>query len=360
MTTKFKPMLAENIKPEQMTQPSYGSLKLEGVRFVIHPDEGLIGRSLKPFNNQLLYEREDIKQIEQYCAENSIILEGEFYVHGWTFNKIDSAIRGNGNIDANELELHVFDCYVPKQPTCTFHVRYAFYKYAVNELVSAGVKKLHYVEQTLMKSAEDVRSAYCWAIENGYEGFVLKARDGYYKMGRSTLKQQLFTRIKPEETYDCVVLDIIERQENLCESEVNELGYLKKRQDKDQKRATGMAQTALVYTPQFGEIHKVSLTRGLTDPDRMLIWENADNYKGKCMQFVGIPVPGQNISRSPRFDKWRHDIEPAFIQHSESNSLLVEWDAKEIQDSLDAGCDLINFELFKTHLEDGWDLSNKS
>lgn len=354
MTTMFKPMLAVNSKPEDLKKPQLGSIKLEGVRGIFAPEDGLIGRSLKPLANSLLYDREDFQQIEKYCEANGIYLEGELYVHGWTFNRIDSCIRGEGNVDARKLEFHVFDCFVPGVPDATFTQRVAFYKFAVGELKNLGVNCVFACEQTLMQSADDIRQAYIWAIENGYEGFCLKAAELPYKHGRSTLKQEYFTRIKPEKTYDAVILNIIERQENLCESEVNELGYLKKRQDKDMKRGTGIAQSALVFTPQIGKVHKISLTRGLTDPDRMRIWEDAGFYEGKAVQFVGIPVPGQAVPRSPRFDKWRHDIEVTFMQHDASDAVFVEWDQAKIQDLLEGGCEIISWEVFNDRLENGW------
>lgn len=67
--TTFKPMLAVNSKPENLQHPQFGSLKLEGVRAVFTPEEGLVGRSLKAFNNSELYQRIDFQRIEQYCME---------------------------------------------------------------------------------------------------------------------------------------------------------------------------------------------------------------------------------------------------------------------------------------------------
>jgi len=355
--SNFKPMLAVNSKPEDLKKPQLGSLKLEGVRGIFTHDEGLVGRSLKPVNNTLMYQRQEFADIEGYCAQKGITLEGEFYVHGWTFNRIDSCIRGEGNIDVNKLEFHVFDCYVPAMPDATFKERVSFYNHAVAELQAMGVQCIKSCPQTLMQGPDDIRNAYLWAIENGYEGFCLKAAELPYKLGRSTLKQEYFTRIKPEETYDAVVLQIIERQHNLCESTVNELGYLHKKQNKDMKAGAGMAQNALVYTPQLGKVHKVALTRGLTDPDRMRIWEDAGYYEGKCVQFVGVPIPGQDIPRSPRFDKWRLDIEPQFLQHDPSDSVMVSWDAAEVEEALKQGCEIITFDMFNQFLKSGYGLA---
>ncbi|QDP52345.1 MAG: putative DNA ligase [Prokaryotic dsDNA virus sp.] len=352
-------MLASNIKPEQVTEECYGSIKLEGVRGIVRPHDGLVTRNLKPFGNSLIYQTQLVQKLEEYCAGSGITLEGEFYVHGWTFNRIDSCLRGEGNIDVHSLQFHVFDCYIDHKPDLTFKDRVTEYTKAVRELKAEGCGQVEIVVQYLMMDEHDIRKAYCYAIENGYEGFCLKKADAPYKLGRSTTKQQIFVRIKPEETYDCVVLDILERQQNLCESEVNELGYLYKRQDKGQKAATGLAQSAVVYTPALGKVHKVSLTRGLTDPDRARIWEERERWIGTPMQFVAIPVPGQEVPRSPRFDKWRGDIQPTFLEHPESDSVMVSWDPAEVEAVLQKStCHVITLEQFIQLYNEGYSVAN--
>ncbi|MFW0778545.1 MAG: hypothetical protein ACN2B6_12590 [Rickettsiales bacterium] len=354
----FRPMLAQNSKPEDIQKENYGSLKMEGVRAVFTP-EGLLTRNLKPFANERIYER--MRTVEEFCVEHGIYLEGEFYVHGWSFNRIDSCLRGSGNIDADQMEVHIFDFYCDAKEDAPFSERIEYYKFAVDDLRGRfGVDHIHAVEQRLMKDADEIRNAYAWAIEHGYEGFCLKAADGPYKKGRSTLKQEYFTRIKPEEDYDCIVLDILERQTNLCESEVNELGYLKKRQDKDMKQGAGMAQSAVVYCPALGSVHKVSLTRGLTDPDRMRIWEERVLWLGTPMTYVGIPVPGQDIPRSPRFDKWRGDLSPSFLVHGESDALVVTWDDSVADDCLVQGLDMVSKERWLELWRQGYSLGKQT
>lgn len=351
--TNFKPMLASNAKPDQVTYPVYGSVKREGVRAVVTPEDGLVTRSLKPFKNELIYQQEFIQYVEKFCAQYDIYIEGEFYVHGWTFNRIDSCLRGNGNIDVISLHLDIFDCYVPADPDAPFEKRYNFYQWAANQ-IGMVTDHVHAVEQVLVNSAQEALQRYEQALEQGYEGFCFKSPQGAYKLGRSTLKQGFFTRMKPEDDYDCIVLDIIERMYNLNESETNELGYLYKKQDKDMKQHSGMAQSALVYTPALDQVHKVSLTKGLTDVDRYRVWEDAEFYKGKAMTFIGIPVPGQGIPRSPRFSKWRLDMDPEFLYHSDSECYLATVDQAQVERALEQGCDVINFEMFKQGL-----LSNK-
>lgn len=341
--TTFKPMLAVNSKPEDVTKPSYGSIKYEGVRLEAHPERGITARSLKMFANSELYNVPRLRMLADFCAEHDMVIEGELYIHGTPFRTLQSITATDGDMRVHSMSLHVFDCYRTDQPNAPFSERYGWYKWAVEQLVNLGADGIYAVhQQALTDPVNEIPTMYGWAVDNGYEGFCIKAQDAAYKHGRSTLKQGIFTRIKPEKDYDCIVLDIIERENNLLESEINELGRKFKRQDKEAKAGAGIAQTAIVYTPEFNRVHKVSLTRNIKDEDKTVhsesrrwLWENRQQVIGRCMRFVAIPVPGNDVPRSPRFDVWRDDLEPLFLTHSESDCIFATFD----QSVADAWCD---------------------
>lgn len=323
----FNPMLATNANLDKFDGPYMGSLKLEGVRGEVFCEGGLLTRQLKPFRNWQLNER--MAPVVKWCNNNHITLEGEFYKHGWDFTRIDSACDRGDNEDGGQLEFWVHDALPDDGNVYSFEERVSFMRWAVSAMQQAGMGFVQICEQWKVETADQALQAYTYAIEQGYEGLVLKKPKLHYKNGRSTVKGGHFLRLKPEDPFDAFVLEIVERQENLCESEVNELGYLKKRQDKELKAGMGIAQTAVVYCPALDRIIRVSLTRGLKDteetdkgPSRLQIWESRDEYIGKGIRFVGIPVKGM-APRSPRFDSWRNDIEPLLAVHHESDCLLA-------------------------------------
>lgn len=339
----FKPMLAVNIKPEEVQHDMMESPKLEGVRGVFRQGP-LLTRSLKQFANPRLQEK--FQAVSEFCNFHNIVLEGEFYLHGWTFKEIDSACRNANKEEASELQFHIFDMVIPNHPDLEFEQRCKYMEWCHKELSDAGVKDVFLIPQSKLIAdaniGQAIRCKYAEYVDNGLEGIVLKRADGAYKFGRSTLKQELFTRVKPEDPFDGVVIDIIERQHNLCESEVNELGMLKKRQDKDQKAGAGIAQTAIVMSRDHGKLIRVSLTRGLKDYEetdngssRQYIWENRHSYVGKGIRFVGVPVAGMDVPRSPRFDAFREDLDPIFWSHAESGSWGVVFDGTDFDDLLE-------------------------
>ncbi|MGL4896723.1 MAG: hypothetical protein ACRC47_18045, partial [Shewanella sp.] len=305
-----------------------------------------------------------MKTVELFCNYYGICLEGEFYVHGWPFDRIQSATRAEDNDDALLLEFHVFDCFVESKPDATFKERYHFYKWAVCELsYMHGCDFVKAVEQVEVASTEQVIATYEQTLENGYEGIVVKG-DAPYKFGRSTLKQGFFLRSKPDDPYDGVIIDIVERQNNLLDSEVNELGYQYKRQDKDAKAGAGIAQTAVVYCPALGTTCRVSLTKGLQDyqdtangPSRQRFWEERDTFIGQVMKFTGVPVKGQK-PRSPRFRSLRYDLDPIYIAHHESNCLMVTFDPSEALSWEEGMCDRQSKESFFRWLAEGYVLGD--
>jgi len=308
--TDFKPMLACNINIADVKLPMMGSLKMEGVRAEFTPD-GLYTRPLKRFNNSWV--EIHFAPIAEYCRANSVYMEGEIYIHGKDFSTISSICRRSAHPDTGSLQVHIFDMYTPHLPFEPFSERFNKLVKIVEEIDDNSI---FFAPQFDMQSHEHIAESYQSALDDGFEGFVLKSPTGRYKKGRGTKNEQIFARLKPEETFDGIVVDIIERKENLCESEINELGRLSKRQDKSKKASTGLAAVAVVQSNEFSKPVRVSLTRGIKDysetsasASRAEIWQNKDDYIGKNIRFVGFRIAGMELPRSPRFDAWRTDLD---------------------------------------------------
>jgi ATP-dependent DNA ligase len=299
----FKPMLAKNIKIRDLKLPVMVSRKLEGVRAEFTPI-GLRTRPMKKFGNshvELFF-----AELSAYCRANQIYMEGEIYIHGVPFNDISSICRRQHHPDTDTLKLYIFDMWDPAWPDCPACERYGRLCNIVDHLQIAPV---FVARQSFMEDHDLIEDKYQEVIEDGYEGLCFKSPNQKYKGGRPTKPGQQFMRIKPDNTYDGYVLEIVERMENLVESEYNELGLLSKRQDKDQKAHTGMAAVAITQCADFPDPVRVVLSKNLTDSDRAEIWDNRNHYEGKHLRFWGIPVPGMDQPRAPRFDVWRTDLD---------------------------------------------------
>jgi hypothetical protein len=298
----FKPMLAKNIAIKDIQLPVFVSTKLEGVRGEFTPD-GLKTRPMKKFNNRNL--ELFFGEVSNYVRKYNIYIEGEFYKHGLEFNEISSICRRAEHPDTDTLEFHIFDIYMPEFANASFAIRLEMMQTLVEQINHKSVKVCY---QSLIYEFDTIQNMYEIAIDSNYEGLCFKSPRESYKHGRSTLDQQ-FTRIKQDNTYDGVVLDIVERMENLVESKPNELGMMSKTQDKDLKAPTGLAAVAVTSCEDFPEPVRVVLSKNLSDNDREEIWANREDYIGKNLRFYGIPVLGMNQPRCPRFDTWRTDLD---------------------------------------------------
>jgi hypothetical protein len=305
----FKPMLAVNAIMSKFNKPMLGSKKMEGVRAEFTP-EGLKTRPMKNFNNKWLAVK--FNRVLNFCKENNVVIEGEFYIHGVEFNIISSICRRAEHEDTDSIELHLFDAYNPLHPSANFQSRVNFLIDNIKELGQS----VYVVQQVYIATAEQAKEQYMIALEEGYEGYVLKDPNLGYKTGRSTVLEGYFLRMKEEDTYDGKVVRIEERMENLVESERNELGMMAKTQDKDMKAPTGLAAVAVTLCDQFpGQEIRVTLSRKIKDyedkpdiPSRESLWRNREDYPGRNIRFVGIPVKGM-LPRAPRFDAWRTDLD---------------------------------------------------
>lgn len=304
MSKSFAPMTAKNTAIKDLRLPVMISNKLEGVRGEFTP-EGLKTRPFKKFNNKNL--ELFFAEVSLYCKKHKVYLEGEFYKHGMVFSDISSICRRGNHPDTDQLEFHVFDFYAEHMSDMKFKYRYNMLCNIVKKIHLPFVKVAHQI--TITTSKDVIQAYYEDALVAGYEGLCFKDPEGTYKFGRSTHREQKFLRIKPEDTFDGKVIDIVERMENLVESVPNELGYMSKYQDKDQKAPTGMAAVAITECADFEEPVRVTLSRNLTDADRYEIWGNRESYIGNHLRFVGLPVAGMNQPRAPRFDAWRPDLD---------------------------------------------------
>ena len=298
----FKPMLAKNIAIQDIELPVFVSTKLEGVRGEFTPD-GLKTRPMKKFNNKNL--ELFFGKVSSYARKYNMYIEGELYKHGLEFNEISSICRRAEHPDTDTLEFHIFDIYMPDFIDANFGQRSEMIKTLVQDINDQSIKLCY---QSLISSHDTIQNMYEIAIDSNYEGLCFKSPFEIYKHGRSTLDQQ-FSRIKQDNTYDGIVLDIVERMENLVESKPNELGMMSKTQNKDLKASTGLAAVAITICEDFPEPVRVVLSKNLSDNDRKEIWDNREEYIGKNLRFYGIPVLGMNQPRCPRFDTWRTDLD---------------------------------------------------
>lgn len=162
------------------------------------------------------------------------------------------------------------------------------------------------LDQRLVESAEEVEGLEQQALDLGYEGLVLRAPEGAYKAGRSTLREQYLLKVKRFEDSEAEVTGFDELHSNANEAKLDERGYTHRSSHKENKIPMGTL-GALVCRTVEGVTFRIGT--GFTQADRAEIWRRRDYYLGKLAKFKHLPVGAKDAPRHPVWLGWREKID---------------------------------------------------
>jgi len=195
-------------------------------------------------------------------------LDGELYVHGWSFEEIHSVVSRTKNLhpDYQAINFHVFDVVVGGP------------QYVRSKVVPELNLKppLFSVPTVPCWTLDDIMKTYDQLIEQGYEGIVVRHIDNEYIRRRSPLVM----KFKPKKDNFYEIIDYKE--------EIDKEGHPKGRLG------------ALVCRGSDETIFSVG--SGLTDEDRETIWSTREELAGKLchVQYQHL-TPGKGVPRFPVF-----------------------------------------------------------
>lgn len=319
----FKPMLFanESISAEDIVYPQLCSYKLDGIRCIVHPEHGLMTRSLKPIVNKQLQDK--FQPLVDIAQKNHIILDGEIYSHIRSFQEITRAVMTQDLYDAKTLakiekegysnpaeysrilvenmQFWCFDCvyYNDDGPDTPFHNRLTLIK-SVSDLISTDV--FVPCKQVIVKSAEDTQKIYELGLKYNYEGVIIKNPSGRYKFGRTTLKENLGYKFKPYIEKSAIIKGVVQATEvrDGVESTINELGYSVTSKKKDDRVLIDKASAFLVDW----EGRDLKVTIAATDAEKEQIWADRDMFIGCELLFKAMDVGAKDLPRHPVSVRW--------------------------------------------------------
>lgn len=297
---KYKPMLAVNSDKDKIKYPCCYSNKLDGIR-CIFKDGKMLARSLKPITSETLQKR--YQWLKDLTSELDIILDGEFYCHGMPFTDISHFVRKSDADVPKDLRFHCFDMVENENYDVPFNKRLANLADFVINLNNPEIVDIRIVEQSPLGDEQDLDNSFVGALMDGYEGLILRSSDGPYKCGRSTVNEGYLLKVKPFLSFDAEIIDVVERMENLNESQTNELGRSFKRNTKDDKKGTGIA---AVFTVLYKGVEGGVTITG-DEEFRTKIWKNKESYIGKMIEYKAMLVGMKDFPRHANFLRFRED-----------------------------------------------------
>lgn len=145
------------------------------------------------------------RQLQQIAEKTGVMLkhDGEVYVHGWSRERIDSALRRtkNKSSETQFLEYHIFD----QQTDVPQYERIRQLGELDTVIYNSGIQNIKVVPYGVCGDNEWIHhcGAYC---EEGYEGIILRNPFGGYVEHRS----HDLLKFKPSETDEYLIVGVNE------------------------------------------------------------------------------------------------------------------------------------------------------
>jgi len=310
---KFRPFLAPNegVELSKINYPIYGSYKLDGIRCIFKDGE-MLSRALKPIVNKQLQEK--FQPLKDLSKKHNIILDGELYIHGTTFQQIVHYVMTEDFTDErsikkykkvltipNELKFYCFDCIIKNNYKMPFYERYSF---AVD--LETGMRNIMItLRQDILKNEKEIKDLYQKALDNKYEGLILRKRDSPYKLGRGTLLEGYIFKFKPYKTFDGYITGVVQATQVKpdAEKKVNELGNSCTSRKKDDRV---LIEKAAGFYVIYNDVEQ-KVTLSMSDEEKEEVWKNKEQYIGKWIEFKGMEIGAKDKIRHPVMLRFRED-----------------------------------------------------
>ena len=179
----FLPMLAHrhDKHSSKINYPCWVQPKLDGVRMLARKQDGVV--TMWSRKGKVIDIPDKINQQLCEMLSNGQCVDGELYVHGWTFQRIISAVKKKRD-DTDLLEYHIYDS---PHPTLSFEDRVpihgigsiAFPEYCQSwTIIGKNIKivNTHHIEDQM---DFDVKETIM--LSQGYEGMMARNKKSLYK-----------------------------------------------------------------------------------------------------------------------------------------------------------------------------------
>lgn len=274
----LKPMLAKHYKdiPNfDWDKSYYASIKLDGTRSTIFMRNGKIVTSSRGGKN---YDIPATHILNDPCVKAifelypDIILDGELYIHGKPLSYISGLCRLK-ELDPKHDELR-FYCYDIVDESKTFIDRLEIIK----SLPIDPLSKLKIVEHYPLSGKEDIMNKHNQAIQDGYEGLILRDPLKTYKCGS---RDRMF-KVKEFTDDEFKILGIVDglRDEDMCFLMETKKGYVfKAKPVGDRKLKTWYKEHINDLIGQMGTVKYFGYTTTDKPVPNLPVFKNVRNYE---------------------------------------------------------------------------------
>ena len=294
----MKPMLSATVTTDlDLTFPCVVSPKLDGIRALIL-DGKLVSRNLKPIPNRVLRKLLSVDSLDG--------LDGEL-ISGVPTNKdvfqVTTSDVMSQDRDPERVVFWVFDdC---SQLDVPFTQRLESARAKVKKFGSDQVRMVSHQYLTKLgqlKAFEDE-----W-VKAGYEGLMVRAPNGPYKCGRSTMREGWLAKLKRFSDDEAVIIGFEEQMKNNNVATKDALGRTERSHHKENLSGKGTLGSLRVRGVS-GEFNGVefSVGSGFSDETRDRIWRDRKTLLGEVIKYKYFSPGSKNAPRFPTFVWFRKD-----------------------------------------------------
>lgn len=289
------PMLAAAADLKKIQYPVLGFPKIDGIRAVMHDNKPL-SRKLITLPNQF---------IQGYFSHDHFQgLDGELVV-GEPNDPLCIKHSTSGVMSRSgepDFTFYVFDKW---NAGGDYRSRYDA---ALTQVLNGGFgARVRVLKSYLLQDERSLLAYEAGALDEGYEGIILRDPQGAYKHGRSTVREGGLLKLKRFEDSEALVLEVIEEQFNGNEAQRDNLGRTKRSSAKAGKVGKGRAGALRVLDRVTGVEFEVGT--GLTDADKVewwAWWQAGGGRPTRYAKYKFFPVGMQARPRHPVYLSWRH------------------------------------------------------
>jgi len=191
-----------------------GSYKHDGVRMLLFMRDGEVhtsSRGGQDYDIPATYIRQDPYVIKLFKENEGLILDGELYRHGWNLQTLSGLSRREELIEEHkELVFHCYDIVDTQTPFKFRAVRLGQF-----DKNRPSDSRIVFVEHRPVKGLDQIMQMHNEAVENGYEGLVIRDPEKEYKCGA---RDNRMLKVKEFTDSEFKILGLVEglRDEDMC------------------------------------------------------------------------------------------------------------------------------------------------
>lgn len=272
--------------------PLYSSEKLDGIRCLVKNSVAL-SRTLKPIRNRY------IQHVLGRPEFNG--LDGELTVGDPNASDVMRVTNSGVMSAAGEPDFtyNVIDIW--DRPGTLYHKTLAHLKELPKHM------HIKVLQQRTCHTVECIEEHERKALDEGYEGLILRRPDAPYKFGRSTVREGYLFKLKRYLQEEAVVIGYEPWYHNANDSEVNELGYIQRPSNQDGKIELPLL-GALIVEGKYKDSKAIfNIGTGFTLYEREMLWRTKENLPGSIVTYKFFPTGSKDKPRHPVFVSFRDE-----------------------------------------------------